>query len=242
MATEFSWTCPYCNRNATITDSNYSVGQHKFSHKNKDGDLLFTTEVIVCPNSECKECTILAFLCKAVYNRLYNRWEHIGEPLLHWNLKPQSQARVFPSYIPTAILDDYEEACLIRNLSPKASATLSRRCLQGIIRDFHKITKPRLVDEIDALNGTIDPLVWQAIDAVRNIGNIGAHMEKDINLIIDVVPQEASALIGLIEMLLKDWYIDKHEKEKQLKTIVEISKNKKDIKKNNGVPEKSDAE
>lgn len=76
----------------------------------------------------------------------------------------------------------------------------------------------------------IDPLTWQAIDAVRHIGNIGAHMEEDINLIIDVEPQEASALIGLIEMLLKDWYIDRYEKEKQLKEIVEISESKKKVK------------
>ena len=31
------------------------------------------------------------------------------------------------------LMDDYEEACAIVNLSPKASATLSRRCLQGMI-------------------------------------------------------------------------------------------------------------
>ena len=57
-------------------------------------------------------------------------------------------------------------------------------------------------------------------------------MEKDINLIIDVEPQEASALIGLIEMLLKDWYIDRYEKQQQLQKIVEISKTKKKIKNN----------
>ena len=239
MAEEFLWTCPYCNRNATITDSNYSAGYHKFEHNNKDGDLLIGTSVIVCPNRDCKEYTISASLFKAVYSEYSDEWRCDGQPLLHWNLKPQSRAKVFPTYIPKAILEDYKEACLIRDLSPKASATLSRRCLQGIIRDFHKITKSRLVDEIEALKDKIDPLIWQAIDAVRSIGNIGAHMEKDINLIIDVEPQEASALIGLIEMLLKDWYIDKHEKEKQLHEIVGMSKTKKDIKKNNSVPEKA---
>ena len=238
MAEAFLWTCPYCNRNATITGSNYSSNSHKFGHNNKDGDLLIKTSVVVCPNKGCKEYTISAFLFNAIQDSFGN-WVSSGLPLLHWNLKPRSQARVFPSYIPRVILEDYEEACLIRDLSPKASATLSRRCLQGIIRDFHGITKKRLVDEIEALKDNIDPLTWQAIDAVRSIGNIGAHMEKDTNLIIDVEPQEASALIGLIEMLLKDWYIDRHEKEKQLREIVGISKTKKDIKKNNSVPEKA---
>jgi hypothetical protein len=233
---EFSWTCPYCNRNATIVDSNYSVGYHKFDHRNKDGDLMIKTTVIVCPNPECKEYTISAALYEAFNNG--HRWLPSGQSVLFWNLKPQSRAKVFPTYIPRVILEDYEEACLIRNLSPKASATLSRRCLQGIIRDFHKITKSRLFDEIEALKDKIDPLIWQAIDAVRSIGNIGAHMEKNINLIIEVEPQEASALIGLIEMLLKDWYIDQHEKEKQLRDIVAISKTKKEIKKTNNIVEK----
>ena len=229
MPVEFPWTCPYCNRDATITDSNYSSNSHFFSNNSKDNELYLITRIIVCPNRNCKEYTISASLHKAYQDRLKN-WEPLPQPLLHWNLKPQSQAKVFPSYIPKPILEDYEEACLIRDLSPKASATLSRRCLQGIIRDFQKITKKRLIDEIEALREKIDPLTWQAIDAVRHIGNIGAHMEEDINLIIDVEPQEASALIGLIEMLLKDWYIDRYEKEKQLKEIVAISESKKNVK------------
>lgn len=224
----FSWTCPYCNQNATIIDSNFSRHEHIFNHGNKDRWMVLTTNIIVCPNAECKEYSIKAYLFKGI--GVNNDIVASNTLVLNWNLKPQSQAKVFPSYIPKAIRGDYKEACLIRDLSPKASATLSRRCLQGIIRNFHKIKKSRLVDEIDALNGKIDPLIWDAIDAVRKIGNIGAHMEKDINLIIDVEPQEASALIGLIEMLLKDWYMDRHEKEKQLQEIVEISKAKKDIK------------
>lgn len=228
MSEGYPWTCPYCNRNATIIGSNYSSHGHYFEENNKDGKLCIRTIVTVCPNRDCKEYTISAYLFKAQIN--HGDWETYGQPLLHWNLKPQSRARVFPSYIPRAILEDYEEACIIRDLSPKASATLSRRCLQGIIRDFQSITKKRLIDEIDALKDKIDPLTWQAIDAVRCIGNIGAHMEEDINLIIDIEPQEASALIGLIEMLLKDWYIDRYEKEKQLREIVEISKTKKEIK------------
>lgn len=233
----FLWTCPYCNRNATIIDSNFSIGFHKFEHNNKDGNLLIRTTATVCPNEDCKEFTISASLFNAEANS-GRGWSAIGQPLLHWNLKPQSQARVFPSYIPKAIREDYQEACLIRDLSPKASATLSRRCLQGIIRDFHKIKKSRLFDAIEALKGKIDSLVWDAIDAVRNIGNIGAHMEKDINLIIEVEPQEASALIGLIEMLLKDWYIDRHEKQQQLKNIVGIATAKKAIKSGTSAPAK----
>ena len=224
----FSWICPYCNQHATITDEKYSSDNHAFDMNNKDGKLGLETRVIVCPNNECKEYTIQALL----YNRKLSGgyYHNINTPILHWNLKPSSKAKQFPSFIPKAIISDYEEACLIRDLSPKASATLSRRCLQGIIRDYWEVKKGRLVDEINAIEDKVDPITWQAIDSVRSIGNIGAHMEKDIDLIIDVEPEEAQLLIGLIEILIKDWYIAKHERQKHLESIIAVAGKKKEIK------------
>ena len=154
----------------------------------------------------------------------------IGAPLQEWNLIPPSQAKVFPDYVPAAIRADYLEACLVRDLSPKASATLSRRCLQGMIRDFWGIKKARLIDEIEALKDKTDELTWEAIDSVRSIGNIGAHMQKDIDLIIDVDPDEAQTLIGLIELLVKDWYVTRHQRKERLKEIVAIRDAKETIK------------
>jgi hypothetical protein len=148
--------------------------------------------------------------------------DRTGPPLERWNLIPPSSAKVFPDYIPQPIRDDYVEACKIRDLSPKASATLSRRCLQGMIRNFWKISKGRLIDEIDAIKDKVDADTWLAIDAVRKIGNIGAHMEKDINVIVDVEPEEAQMLIGLIELLTKDWYITRYQRQERLKALVEL--------------------
>lgn len=223
------WTCPFCNQNATLTEPNISVYEHHFENDNKYGDLLITTVVIVCPNADCKEFTLRAELALAIYSGLLSRWQ-AKDKKQSWQLIPASVAKVFPDYVPQPILGDYNEACLIQDLSPKASATLSRRCLQGIIRDFWNVNKPRLVDEIEAIKDKVDPLTWQAIDAVRHIGNIGAHMEKDINLIIDVDPQEAGLLIGLIEMLIKDWYIVTHEREEQLRAVIKLSDDKKQSK------------
>jgi hypothetical protein len=128
-------------------------------------------------------------------------------------------------------LNDYKEACLIVNDSPKASATLSRRCLQGIIRDFWKISRPKLFDAIKELEVKIDPSTWRAIDGVRSVGNIGAHMETDINLIVDVDPEEAKKLIVLIEFLLKDWYVARHDREEHMQKVIDLAKLKTDEKK-----------
>ena len=145
------------------------------------------------------------------------------------NYKPQ------PDFIPSLIVQDYIEASRIRDLSPKASATLSRRCIQGMIRDFCKISKNRLIDEIKELSdrlqkGTapqgVNSESVEAIDHVRSIGNIGAHMEKDIDVIVEVDPDEAQALINLIELLFEEWYVARNKRQESLAKIKTIADNK----------------
>lgn len=229
MSINFNWSCPYCKSNATITDSNYSSSTHFFSAGTKHGDLGLTTIIIKCPNDECKEYTIIGLLYKGDFSNIHEKT--VGIPITSWNMKPISFAKEYPDYVPEAIVSDYKEACLIKSLSPKASATLSRRCLQGIIRDFWKVKAGRLIDEIEQIRDKIDPLTWEAIDSVRKVGNIGAHMEKDIDLIVEVDPNEAELMINLIETLIKDWYIDREERKKQLLRIKQIAEEKDQQKK-----------
>ena len=219
----FSWTCPYCNRITTITNSNISFSVHNFESGNESDNYSLQTHVITCPNDECRDYTIEAKLW-----RMDTR-----QCILSWNMKPQSHAKQFPNYVPKPIIANYQEAGLIQNLSPKASATLARRCLQGMIRDFWGIKERTLFAEINAIQGKVDPRTWNAIDAVRSVGNIGAHMEKDINLIIDVEPNEAEALIKLIEILIKDWYIARQERENALASVIGIGNQKSKERKGN---------
>ncbi len=148
------------------------------------------------------------------------------------DVRPKFTCKSFPEYVPLAIRQDYEEANAIVKLSPKASATLARRALQGMIRDVHKIVRNRLADEINALKTEkkVSDDLWEAIDAVRKIGNIGAHMEKDVNFIIDVDEGEAEKLIELVEYLIKIWYIQKHENDELLANVTNIGKEKNSLK------------
>lgn len=224
MYQTFNWRCPFCDHNATIASSNFSRGTHEFSHHSKHGSEVIETTVIVCPNQSCRERVLSA--------TLYPMSHPAGRPAVRgsarqtWKLLPSAEMRTFPSYVPPAILADYKEACLIRDLSPKASATLSRRCLQGMIRDFFGVSRARLVEEIAAIQGQIDPATWDAIDAVRKIGNIGAHMEKDINVVVEVDPEEAQLLIQLVETLIMDWYIARHEREQRLARLTKTAADK----------------
>ncbi len=216
----YPWTCPFCDRGVTIADNDHRESSFTMAIDTPHGHRKLEAVFVVCPNPDCRQIALKAELYRGRQTMVSGTRTWEGSKLIHsWSLVPPSQAKVFPDYVPQPVRDDYQEACLIRDLSPKASATLSRRCLQGMIRDFWKVAKPKLSQEIEAINDKVDPLTWQAIDGVRSIGNIGAHMEKDINLIIDVEPEEASKLIWLIELLIKDWYIHRHEREEGLKAI-----------------------
>lgn len=221
----YSWTCPFCNRDATIRDyTDITFFSKELGIENSEGERLIRGHFIVCPNKECRKFTLTVYLRAGSQDKQGNTV--FEKTLKAWNLIPQSFAKVFPDYIPKVIREDYEEACAIVDLSPKASATLARRCLQGILRDFWKVKPGWLSDEIDEIKDKVDGDVWDAIDAVRNVGNIGAHMEKDINLIIDVETGEAKKLIGLIEMLMEEWYINKQKRQSRLEEVKHIAKTK----------------
>jgi hypothetical protein len=112
-------------------------------------------------------------------------------------------------------------------LRQQLQATLARRCLQGMIRDFWSVSKNRLKDEIDEIRDKLDSTTGDAIDAVHTLGNIGAHMEKDINTIVDVDPGEAELLLQLIETLIKDWYITRHTRAERMAKLIEAAAAKK---------------
>lgn len=229
-----NFTCPYCSRHTTITDPNRDDKFCRINIASKNLDynepIGLAYKAISCPNEECKKLTLSVQLtvAKDVYSTAI--WKPDRE-IHSWGLLPDSHAKPQGDYIPPRLRQDYEEACRIKDLSPKASATLARRCLQGMIRDFHGIKKGTLAEEIQELQGRVLEIEWGAIDALRSVGNIGAHMEKDVNVIVDITPNEAQALIELIEYLFRQWYDRRHEDQRSLERVRAIKDAKSNVRK-----------
>lgn len=218
--------CPYCSMIMSIskeTNAQQTPSFNYFSHipsPNHDIDeSCLEINFFKCPN--CGEYTINAV----------GKGKKVKD--VHIQIHPNSLAKQFPEYIPEAIRQDYEEACAIVLLSPKASATLSRRCLQGMIHDFWGIKEKNLYEEISSLKKLLSNDLWTSIDALRQLGNIGAHMEKDTNIIIDIDPNEANSLIQLIELLMKEWYINREERKKLFSNIITTNQIKQSERKKN---------
>lgn len=218
-----NYTCPYCSHHSTIGDSDTDGNWLRLDTEVSNlGRIGLRYNAIVCPNTDCKSLKLSLYLKKAA------DYGSEGSKIIHfWQLLPESEAKVMPDYLPQPICEDYYEACKIKLLSPKASATLSRRCLQGMIRDFHGVSLKTLFDEISALESIVPLDVWESIDAVRKIGNIGAHMGSDINVIVDVEPEEAQLLISLIEQLVDDWYVVREDRKIRAEKIKALAESKK---------------
>ncbi|HIC0119728.1 TPA: DUF4145 domain-containing protein [Escherichia coli] len=225
-----SWLCPHCNTAAIMDKEDFVSSDLEL----KSGGNLYNYRLqgVTCPNPSCQQATLIL--------QTYEVYYFQGSKGMSANnsqarrLIPSTEkirAQNYPAYIPSSILSDYREACAIVSLSPKASATLARRCLQGMIRDFWGVSGKSLHHEILAIEDKVDPVVWEAILDVKSIGNIGAHMEKDINLIVDVSAEEADLLIEMIEMLLDDWYVARHEKQQKLQRIKEVAAEKAEARK-----------
>lgn len=198
--------CPFCNSTFKL---NYSTKTHRsINFDTLEGRPHINKNSEIVP----EEIDIVLFKCPGC-EKVIVKTEGIGGQYkgVVTDIYPKSLARQFPDYIPNQIRQDYEESYSIVNLSPKASATLARRTLQGMIRDFHGVKKPRLIDEINAIRDKVTPSEKTVLDSIRDIGNIGAHPEKDINLIVGIEPGEAEKLLKVIEYFMKSWYITRHE-------------------------------
>ncbi len=68
---------------------------------------------------------------------------------------------------------------------------------------------------MNELKTNVDSTTWNTIDSILNLGNMGAHMEKDANSIVDATPIEASLLLWLIETLLKEYCISEEQKRRK---------------------------
>lgn len=125
--------------------------------------------------------------------------------------------------IPSHIAEDFNEAGLILNDSPKASAALSRRCLQTIIHEHFEVKKKNLSEEIDEVMKQVPPYISKQLDAIRQIGNFSAHPIKSENTgeIVNVEIGEAEWCLEILQSLFDFCYIQPKLAEKK---ILELNK------------------
>ncbi len=162
-----------------------------------------------CP--ECVKAIINIVLSKEHYSTgtVLDHPASIIQNIMVW---PKATSRPpCPPEVPSQFSSDYLEACLVLMDSPKASAALSRRCLQNILREKAGVKSSDLSNEIEQVldNKVLPSHIAEIIDAVRHIGNFAAHpiKSKSTGEIIDVEPGEAELNLDVLEALFDFYFV-----------------------------------
>lgn len=129
--------------------------------------------------------------------------------VVHSLLWPRSARRPVPSGVPAAFAKDYLEASAVLPYSANASAALSRRCLQGVLREAGKTKSRELGGQIEEVRATIPDYLYQQLDNVRRVGNYAAHPNKSAGAggVVDVEPGEAEMNLNALDDLFDYYYV-----------------------------------
>ena len=151
----------------------------------------------------CPECQ------KPIFRLIKSRFGRLPEGFI---IYPQGVApRPVPPEVENQFAGDFEEACRVLPHSQKASAALSRRCLQNLLREKAGVKSSSLVKEIqEAIEINRYPTsIKESLDAVRTIGNFAAHPIKDQHTgeVIDVEPGEAEWNLDTLEELFDFYFV-----------------------------------
>lgn len=199
------------------------------------------SDALTCPDDEyeesgygqkygfCPECN--GYIVVVQYGDEFYTEDYTGKGIINNVLK---QEQVYPKFvykktldksIPKKYCDIFREAESVLELSPRASATLSRYLLQMLLHEELNIKKKNLEEEIKTLETTTDipSTLITMLQVVRRIANFGAHPKKSIqsNEIIDVEEGEADIMLDLINELFDYLFVKPHKQQEFLKNIKE---------------------
>lgn len=223
MSEEEVIKCPYCGVRSLASVLKRHVFSQEAYTASHSAQFLFNEKALharalVCANAECRQSS----LWMSYFD---------GEGFKTVRLEPKSQAKAFPEYIPEGIREDYGEACLILEDSPKAAAALARRCLQGMIRDFWGIKKNTLYDEIKSLEDKIPSGIYRALLGLKDVGNSAAHPTAEI---VDIPSGHAQQMVTLLEILFDEWYVARDTKNQNIAKVGALAMSAKNQKQEQG--------
>ena len=127
--------CPHC------LDNFHDEEAHKYIGQDVDGTWSISSR-------NCASCNrLILFLV------LSNRWHGNAQQPIEIRtqrlIRPPGTSRPpCPSQVHGHIAEDYSEACIVLPDSAKASAALSRRCLQNLLREKAGVKHGNLAEEI----------------------------------------------------------------------------------------------
>jgi hypothetical protein len=190
--------CPHCQINFHADIKYYPIGTHG---RNEIWAYVWVAKIATCPS--CSKPIV--FL---EYMQDHSGHQFKGESMMAY--PKQGAVLPAPVEVPASIARDFNEASAVLEISPQASAALSRRCLQHILADKEVSTSDNLSTAINAaLMSGLPSYLAENLDAIRNIGNFAAHPQKASRSgeIVPVEQEEASWNLEVLELLFDFYYV-----------------------------------
>lgn len=190
--------CPHCLQ--------YFTEEWKLVELEEDNEGLWGVSYCVCDNPDCRR--LVAELVSGARSVFLRQRTYSSQTLI----RPRGIARSpIPTEVPEEYIADYKEACIVLQDSAKASAALSRRSLQHLLREKASTKNKDLADQIQEVidNRSLPFELSEALDAVRNIGNFAAHpvKSKSTREIVEVEPGEAEWNLEVLEQLFEHYFV-----------------------------------
>ena len=236
--TEIQWCCPWCGNDQIAKMVTWkSPDAHVQKRVGKYPGLQMAVNWIICQNPDCREVAMCAWIDQVEVDILsqYSK-ETNRERLQSWQLWPDSKARPWPDYIPETVRSSYEQACYCEERAPAASATMARRALHEILKDFCGAKGKNLAEDIERLRKQVregsgpdgvPPETVDRLHQLREMGNIGAHLIRGTDeIIIDIEGEEPRLLIEMIELLAEQWYVQREQRRGLNQRFDDMFKNK----------------
>jgi len=195
--------CPHCNTGIAAVFKETGIVEYE-ELPDSQGKAAMHRTLWTASHMRCPECYDSIIFLKRSFPQ---RAVAVPKMLVY----PSRAVRPVPAEVVDPYKQDFIEACKVIEDSPKASAALSRRCLQAILRDKAGTTKRDLYDQIEEVitSGKLPSHICDDLHAVRVVGNFAAHLMKSTATgeIIDVEPGEAEWNLDVLELLFDFYFV-----------------------------------
>lgn len=209
--------CPYCNtaahmpwRKNTFEDESSPWGGFSIDH------------------AFCPECgKLIVRLCHSDICRQESLEEfELGYVDREEVIYPKAVAgKILNDIIPKQYIDLYRESEQVNDISPRASATLSRYLLQMLLHEELRISKRNLEEELKELEEVpnVPSELVTMLQVMRRVSNFGAHPKKSThsNEIVEVEMGESEVILELLAELFDYIFVKPNQQKEFLKKVEE---------------------
>lgn len=183
----------------------------------------FSIEHAFCP--ECGKLIVRLLHSNTCHQEALDEFElgYIDQEEL---IYPKAAAgKTLNDAIPQQYIDLYRESEQVNEISPRASATLSRYLLQMMLHEELQISERNLEEEIKELEKVpnVPSELVTMLQVMRRISNFGAHPKKSThsNEIVEVEMGESEVMLELLAELFDYIFVKPNQQKEFLKNIEE---------------------